>query len=65
MKKIFDILEFLFYFLFARSIRLLLREVDCSEQIKAAAISVYRDQPDVRRFGFWSEKNLPDVLFRY
>ena len=62
MKKIFDILEFLFYFLFARSIRLLLREVDCSEQIKAAAISVYRDQPDVRRFGFWSEKNLPDVL---
>jgi len=62
MRKIIDISSFSFYFVFARLVRFLLTIFDKKGPIDMAMISNYRDPVDVRKFGFWSVENLPDVL---
>ena len=62
MKKKKDVLMFFFYFVFARLVRFLLVIFDRRGPLDMAMISNYRDQVDVRKFGFWSVKGLPDVL---
>ncbi len=62
MKKVMDIALFCMYFLFARLVRFLLKVFDKKGPLDMAMISNYRDQVDVRKFGFRSAKSLPDVL---
>lgn len=62
MEKMKDVLIFFFYFVFARLVRFLLVIFDRKGSLDMAMISNYRDLIDVRQFGFWSVKSLPDVL---
>lgn len=62
MKKIKDVVLFCVYFLFARLVRFLLAVFDKKGPLDVAMISNYRDMVDVKKFGFWSVKSLPDVL---
>lgn len=62
MKKIKDVVLFCIYFLFARIVRYLLAVLDKKGPLDVAMISNYRDAVDVKKFGFWGAKSLPDVL---
>lgn len=50
------------YFITARFIRILLNLFDKKGPAKAAFIACYRDNEDVRRFGYWNINQVPDVL---
>lgn len=50
------------YFITARFIRILLNLFDKKGPAKAAFIACYRDNEDVRRFGYWNINQVPDIL---
>lgn len=55
-------MSFYFNFVLARLVRVLLAIFDKKGPIDVAMISVYRDEEDVKKFGFKSANHLPDVL---
>lgn len=62
MKRFINDINFMFYFVMSRVIRLLLAILDKKGPLDAAMISNYRDLVDVRRLGYYNVESLPDVL---
>lgn len=62
MSKLVDFAVFSWYFFVARLVRAMQSILDRPGSLGVAMISCYRDQVDVRKFGFWSIDQTPDIL---
>lgn len=62
MKKLKEIAGGLFYYLMARLARFLFMVLDKRGSLNVAMISNYRDEIDIKNFGFGLSQRLPDVL---